>query len=378
MQILISGAGLAGLALALNLGSRDHEVTVVERASHFRVNGSPIDIRGDAISITGDMGLLTQVLEHRVRMTDQIVWVNSDGEEVAGSPEPEFTDSGDDIEIPREDLAHILADALPPSVSIRFLDSIDALADDGDGVDVRFASGRGERFDLVLGADGLHSVVRRLVFGPERDYLRHLGLYVALTDLPGEAWLGQHSPMYNFPGHLAGIGRFNNKSVGVFMFRSGLIDYDYDYHDPGAGQKILADAFAGHTAWRIPELLDAALADSELYFDSVSQIHMPSWHKGRIALVGDAAHCASLLSGRGTSLAFTGAYFLAEELTRSGGDHAAAFQRYHDRQRSYVTFGQNSAGFGADLLVPTTWEAITARNKSLQGMIQHKEERPLS
>jgi 2-polyprenyl-6-methoxyphenol hydroxylase-like FAD-dependent oxidoreductase len=365
MNVLISGAGMAGLALALNLGARGHQVTMVERASHFRVNGSPIDIRGDAISITGEMGLLAQVREQRVRMTEEIVWVNSDGAAVASSPAEEFTDSSDDIEIAREDLARILSGALPPGVTIRFLDSIDALADDGDGVDVRFASGSGERFDLVLGADGLHSAVRRLAFGPERDYLRHLGLYVALFDVPGEGQPdGRSSPMYNFPGHLAGIGRYRDKALGVFMFRSGLVDYDY--HDPGAGKKVVAGEYAGHTSWKVPELLDAALADSELYFDSVSQIHMPTWHRGRIALVGDAAHCATLLSGRGTSLALTGAYFLAEELARSGGDPAAAFQRYEARQRPYVTFAQDSAHPNGDILVPATWEAITARNQSLQ------------
>jgi 2-polyprenyl-6-methoxyphenol hydroxylase-like FAD-dependent oxidoreductase len=364
MHILISGAGMAGLALALALGTRGHQVTVVERASHLRVNGSPIDIRGDAIPITGEMGLLTQVLDQRVSLTEEIVWVNSDGATVARSPAEEFSDSSDDIEIAREDLARILSGALPPSATIRFQESIDALTDDGDGVDVRFASGNRERFGLVLGADGQHSLVRRLVFGPERDYLRHLGLYVALFDLPRESQPVRRSPMYSFPGHLAGIGRYRDKALGIFMFRSGLIDYDY--HDLGAAKKIIAAEYADNTSWKIPELLDAALADSELYFDSVSQIHMPAWHKGRIALVGDAAHCATLLSGRGTSLALTGAYFLAEELERAGGDHATAFQQYEARQRPYVQFAQDSAHPNGDILVPASWEAITERNQGFQ------------
>ncbi|MFJ4626629.1 hypothetical protein [Streptomyces sp. NPDC088847] len=171
------------------------------------------------------------------------MFVHADGSVAARLPVEEMSDSGDDIEIAREDLVHTLAVALPASADIIFGDSVDALTDDGHGVDVHFVSGRAERLDLVLGADGLHSVTRRLTFGPERDYLRHLGLYVALAEARA--------------------------------------------------------AFAGHTEWKIPQLLDAVRADPDFYFDSVSLIHMPTWQRGRIALVGDAAHCAALLP-RGT------------------------------------------------------------------------------
>ncbi|MCX4598028.1 monooxygenase (plasmid) [Streptomyces sp. NBC_01340] len=217
-----------------------------------------------------------------------------------------------------------------------------------------------------MGADGLHSVTRRLAFGPERDYLRHFGLYVALTDLPTEARADRTSPLYNYPGHLASIARYKNKAFGVFLFRSGLLDYDY--RDLDAQKKILLDAFAGHTEWKIPQLLDAVRADPEFYFDSVSQIHMPTWYRGRIALIGDAAHCAALLSGRGTSLALGGAHFLAEELEDAGGDHTVAFERYEQRQRPYVEFAQNSVTDGGELIVPSTQEAIDARNARLQAI----------
>lgn len=363
MNILISGAGVAGLSAALDLTSRGHRVTVVEYASHFRVNGSPIDIRGDALEIADTMGLLTRIRESRVRTTELGRFVNSDGATVARVPVEEMSDSGGDIEIAREDLAHILVDVLPSTTTIRFRDSVDSLADDGDGVDVHFISGRTERFDLVLGADGLHSVVRRLTFGPERDYLRHLGLYIGLADLPGGAQPDRLNSVYNFPDHMVAIARYKDTAFTSFIFRSGLIDYDY--HDIDVQKKILIDAFADHTEWKIPQLLDAVRADPELYFDSVSQIHMPTWHRGRIALVGDAAHCAALLSGRGTSLALTGAHFLAEELERSGGDHTVAFERYAARQRPYVEFAQNSVSEGGDLIVPPTWEAINARNERL-------------
>ena len=365
MNILVSGAGLAGLSLALDLGRHGHHVTVVERANHFRVNGSPIDVRGDAIDIADRMGLLGKIEENRVSATELSVFVDADGREIGRMPVNEFDDSDHDLEIAREDLARIMIDALPPSTTIRLREHIESLADDGAGVDVRFASGGTGRFDLVLGADGQHSAVRRLAFGPEQDYLLHLGLYVALAELPGEEMAERLNPVYNFPGHMATIWRYKNKALAGFAFRSDLVDYDH--HDLDAQKKILIDAFAGHTEWKIPQLLDAASADPEFYFDSVSQIRMPSWHRGRIALVGDAAACATLLSGRGTSLALTGAWFLAEELDRAGDDHTVAFQRYETRQRPYVDFAQNSVGDTSELLVPTSWESIDARTRRITG-----------
>lgn len=366
MNVLVSGAGVAGLALAVNLSARGHQVTVVERSSHFRVNGSPIDIRGDSLQITEKMGLLGQIKDNRVRMSELSQFVDSNGDTIASFPADEASDSPDDVEIAREDLANILAAALPSEVTVRFLDSLDSIADDGAGVDVHFVSGLAERYDLVFGADGQHSGVRRLAFGPESDYLRHLGLYVALADLPEQARPDRMNPMYNYPGHLGGIARYKDKALAVLMFRSALLDYDY--HDLGAQKKILTDAFAGHTEWKLPELLDAARRDPELYFDSVSQIHMDTWHKGRVALVGDAAHCAALLSGRGTSLALTGAYFVAEELGKSGGDHTSAFENYETRQRPYVTFAQASVGTGGATMVPETQEDLDARNERVRAM----------
>ncbi|WP_369191889.1 FAD-dependent monooxygenase [Streptomyces sp. R08] len=366
MNILISGGGVAGLATALELGTRGHQVTLVERAARLRVTGAPIDVRGDAIGFADAMGVLPKLRELRIRMAEQGVFVHADGSVAARLPVEEMSDSGDDIEIAREDLVHTLAAALPSSADIVFGDSVDALTDDGGGVDVHFASGRAERFDLVLGADGLHSVTRRLTFGPERDYLRHLGLYVALADLPAEARADRTNPLYNYPGHLASIARYRNKAFAVFLFRSELLDYDY--RDLDAQKKLLLDAFEGHTGWKIPQLLDAVRADPDFYFDSVSQIHMPTWHRGRIALVGDAAHCAALLSGRGTSLALSGAHFLAEELDAAGGNHTVAFARYEQRQRPYVEFAQASVTDGGELIVPSTQEAIDARNARLQAV----------
>ncbi|MEU3183557.1 FAD-dependent monooxygenase [Streptomyces sp. NPDC006923] len=366
MRILISGAGMAGLSAGITLGASGHEVTLVERAHHLRTNGSPIDIRGDALDIAQQMGILDAIKARQVTMTDRAQFVDADGNVVAELPGDEVSDSADDIEIPREDLARILHDALPPSASLVFGESINELHDDGDGVDVRFISGKQDRFDIVVGADGMHSLTRRLTFGPEKDYLKHLGFYVALTELPTERSTDRANSFLNWPGHMIGITRYNDTVLGVMNFRSEWIDYDY--HDLDEQKQILIDAFGSHEEWRVPEILEAVRDDPELYFDSVSQIHMPTWSKGRVVLVGDAAHCASGLSGRGTSLAITGTWFLAQALHNHPGDLEAACQEYETAQRPYATRAQDSAGPGGDLVVPATQHDLDARNERLRRM----------
>jgi 2-polyprenyl-6-methoxyphenol hydroxylase-like FAD-dependent oxidoreductase len=363
MRVLISGAGVAGLSTAINLAATGHHVTIVERADHLRVNGSPIDIRGDAIGVADKMGLLGQILDRRIHMTEHVQFVDSNGAVVAELPQDELNDSPDDIEIPREELATILHNQLSPATELRFGESVAALQDGSGGVDVRFTSGAQDRYDLVVGADGMHSAVRRLTFGPERQFLQHLGFYVALAalpDRPTEAPVVRRNPMYNFPGHLIGIAAYNAKALAVFMFRSSWVDYDY--HDLADQQRILADAFAGHGEWKVQELIHAAQQDRELYFDSVSQIQMPTWHSGRVVLIGDAAHCASNLSGRGTSLALTGSWFLTQALRDHPADLTRALKQYECDQRPHATRSQATAAPGGDLLVPATQDQIDARN----------------
>ncbi|MFJ1459336.1 FAD-dependent monooxygenase [Nocardia sp. N2S4-5] len=364
MNILVSGAGIAGLACALEFGIRGHEVTVVESARQLRLTGTPIDIRGAALEAVDGMGLLAKIRKRRVRMSELTRFVDSRGEPVARIPMAEVNDSDDDIELLREDLVRILAQAVPDTAKIHFGESVAALTDGERGVDVRFASGRTGRYDLVIGADGQHSAVRGLVFGPEPDHLRHLGVYFALAELPGEAHTEDANSIFNVPGRMAGVFRYGGRAVTNFQFRSEPVDYDH--HDLEAQKQILVDAFAGYRSWRIPELLEAARADPDFFFTSASQIHLPSWHRGRVVLVGDAGYCPAYLSGRGTSLALTGARFLAEEFERSGDDHAVAFARYEIRQRPHVTLAQQRVERGRDRIVPATWADIAARNRALR------------
>lgn len=363
MRILVSGAGVAGLSVGVDLSSAGHDVTIVERANHLRVNGSPIDIRGDSIDVAAKMGVLDAIVDHRIDMSERVQFVDSSDRVIAELPAAEVDDSAEDVEIPREDLANILHDALPPRTPLIFGDSITGVHEDGAEVDVLFASGAHERYDLVVGADGMHSTTRRLIFGPEERFLRHLGFYVALADLPAHTGRGGVNPMFNLPGRMAGIAGYRDRALAVFTFRSPWIEYDY--RDLDAQKRILRDAFAGQREWKIPELLAAAQDDPELYFDSVSQIEMPTWHRGRVVLVGDAAHCASPLSGRGTSLALTGAWFLADGLRENPGDLQRALAQYERVQRQHVRRAQATAVPGGDTLVPATQDDIDARNRRL-------------
>ncbi|MFP5022549.1 FAD-dependent monooxygenase [Pseudonocardia phyllosphaerae] len=364
MRILVSGAGIAGLAAGIDLARAGHDVEVVERAAHLRTNGSPIDVRGAALGVARDMGILDAVHAHEITMTERTRFVDASGAAVAPLVGSEIDESSDDVEIPREDLTNILRQALPEQVELRFEESITALDDDGDRVAVTFASGRAAVYDLVVGADGAHSTVRRLVFGPEQQFTEHLGVYVAIGDAPDQATPGERTTeILNVPGLMAGVAHYHDRTLGMFEFRSGPIDYDH--HDLDAQKRILAEVFDGVEDWKIPALLRTARADPDLYFDAIAQIHMPVWHRGRVVLIGDAAHCATPMAGRGASLALLGAWYLTEELGRHD-DLTTAFEAYERRQRPHAAAAQEFALGGADLMVPATWADIEARNARLR------------
>lgn len=364
MRVLVNGAGPAGLSAGIALGLSGHDVTLVERSDRLRTGGSPIDLRGDSLTEAARLGVLDDIRAARVTMTETVRFVGPDGEVLATAPQELVSDSAEDIEIAREDLTRILAGALPANVSVVLDEHVTTLADDGDGVDVTFARGAAARFDVVVGADGVHSTTRRMVFGPERDYLRPLGYYVAFGAMPGPGDPNsRENAFYNFPDHLIGFARYHDKILGVATFRSERTDFDH--RDPDSGRRLLTEAFGGHEAWRVAEILAALTADPDLYFDTVAQIHLDSWHRGRVVLIGDAASCASGLSGRGTSLALTGASFLADALSAHPDDVGAAFAHYEHRQRPYVAHAQRSAAPGGQFLVPPTAEAIRERNERL-------------
>ncbi len=356
---LISGAGIAGSTAAYWLAKVGFEVTVVELAGEMRSSGSPVDVRGAAVEVAERMGVMARIREADTDVRDMVV-VNSRGHVLSRvNMRNTWADAGD-VELSRGELATILRDAVPDEVEFEFGNSVTALTQDADGVTAEFASGPALRFDVVIGADGAHSGVRALAFGPEDDYLRHLGVYIATLPLDGET--GTDLVMYNTPGRAVAIHPAGGHPGAAFMFRAPQIP-QFDHRDVEQHKRLLCDAYAG-AGWRVPELLDRVRAADDLYFDSVSRIQVPTWSRGRVGLVGDAASCVSLF-GDGSSLAMTGAFTLAEAL---GDDVQAGLRAYEAKHRPQRAAKENTVAYATRLLIPATSAGIAVRNVAMRVM----------
>ncbi|MEV4754754.1 FAD-dependent monooxygenase [Micromonospora sp. NPDC049559] len=366
--VLISGASIAGPALAYWLRRHGFAPTVVEVAPAPRPGGHAVDLRGAGREVVERMGLMPQV--RRARVDERgVANVDANGRWVARMPADLFGGEGivAEIEIMRGDLARILHDATADGVEYLFGDRITELEQGDAGVRVRFASGAVRTFDLVVGADGVHSGVRRLAFGPERDYVRPLGGYQAYFTVPDPGDLDNWFLMYNAPGgRVAGI-RPENGGTAKAMLSFTSPPLEYDRHDVPGQRRLLAAAFAG-VGWRVPALLDALPTAPDFFFDSICQVRVPVWSRGRVALLGDAGYCGSPLTGMGTSMALVGAYVLAGELAAAGGDHGTAFARYQEVMRDYVAQCQELPPGGLNGFAPRTQLMIWARNQSMRMM----------
>ncbi|MEU3534012.1 FAD-dependent monooxygenase [Streptomyces murinus] len=361
-RVLISGASIAGPALAHWLDHYGFEVTVVEKAPTVRGGGYAIDIRGTAREAVDRMGLLPRLRAAHVD-TQRITFIDAAGETV-GSLAPEQMTGGAaglDLEVRRGDLADALYTPLRDRVEFLFEDSIATLDDDGDAVHVVFDSGAHRSFDLVIGADGLHSNTRRLVFGPEEPFHRYLGHVFAGFTLPNEFGLMHEAAIWNEPGRSAVLYAHepSDRLHGFLTFTRETPPFEA-FRDPRAQRDLAADRFP-EQVWHLPRLVTAMREADDLFFDIVSQIHLPTWSHGRVALAGDAAHATSFLSGQGSSVALVGAYILAGELATHAG-HQEAFAAYERRLRPFAERNQALATGGGTVVTPTTREQLEARN----------------
>ncbi|HEY4110893.1 FAD-dependent monooxygenase [Puia sp.] len=347
-KILISGASIAGPALAFWLNRYGFETTIIERAPVLRPGGYAVDFRGAAMEVLKRMELLESIRRFETR-AGTITMVDAFNNKLASMPDG-FT-SGE-LEILRGDLARVLFEVTQYDTEYIFNDSITKMREDEEGVEVEFFRGAPQRFDLVIGADGLHSNVRRIAFGEESQFVRDLGLYVAVFTIPNFMNLGMNGLYYGEVGRRVGIfgAKKGTAAMASFFFASDPLTYDR--RDTMAQKEILRKRFKD-MGWQVPRLLHLMDSAPDLYFDSVSQVMMDRWSKGRVALTGDAAHCASPASGMGTSLAVIGAYVLAGEFKRANGDHVAAFDRYEAAMRGIVHRSQKMAN-GASWFVPNS------------------------
>ncbi|WP_399894620.1 FAD-dependent monooxygenase [Streptomyces sp. BBFR51] len=365
-RVLISGASIAGPALAHWLDRYGFEVTVVEKAAAVRGGGYAIDIRGTAREAVDRMGLLPRLSKAHVD-SRRITFVGAAGETV-GTLQPEQLTGGEaglDLEVRRGDLADALYTPLRDRVEFLFNDSIATLDDTGDAVHVVFDSGIRRTFDLVVGADGLHSNTRRLVFGPEEPFHLYLGYVFAGFTLPNEFGLAHEAAIWNDPGRSAVLYAHepSDRVHGFLTFTRDTPPLDA-FRDPRAQRDLVAARFP-EQVWHVPRLVEGMREADDLFFDVVSQIHMRTWSHGRVVLAGDAAHATSFISGQGSSVALVGAYVLAGELA-THADHTEAFAAYERRIRPFAERNQALATSGGPAVTPATREDLEARNALLR------------
>ena len=361
-KVLISGASIAGLSTAFWMNKLGYKVTVVEIAKQPRTTGAAIDIRGTTVDVIKRMGIFEQLKLNRLSV-EKVEFKNAD-DTTAGSillhnNREELPD--DDIEIERDKFIGILFDGLKTDVEFILNNSIAALNETNDAIQVTFKSGLQLSFDLVFGCDGIHSAVRKIWFGHEAEYSHFLGAYFSITIVDKLLVKQKTMQAYNVPGKGIMLNAYNNKTDIIFCFHSEK-EIDYDYHDTAQQRRIILEQFAGQS-WRTAELLEEVQHASNFYFDKFCQIKMPTWTKGRVALVGDAGYCASPAAGMGASLSISGAGALADALRKHNGDFELAFQDYNKDLRPFIEEVQATAELNVqENFIPRTEEAIHKRN----------------
>ncbi|QMT59641.1 MULTISPECIES: FAD-dependent monooxygenase [unclassified Legionella] len=337
MRVLISGAGVAGLTVAYWLRRYGFTTTIVERANSLLTGGYKIDVRGSALHVLRRMGIYETIANASTDMQGALL-VDKNGKVIQQMSGDEFGHRvGDDVEIIRGVLCQILMDQVHGAEFI-FGDSIEGISQNSDRVEVKFQSTKVREFDLVIGADGLHSNVRQIVFGDESLFSQHLGLYLCVFTVPNYLNLDRMEMQYSELGRVASVWSASGEpqAKACFGFTTPL---PIDLRDVEQQQQIVKRVYEG-IGWEIPKFLQMMPNSPDFYFDTAAQIHMDHWSQGRVILLGDAAYCASPMSGQGTSLAIIGAYVLAGELASANANHKIAFKEYEQQMRPFVRLNQ--------------------------------------
>ncbi|MCT9929622.1 FAD-dependent monooxygenase [Planotetraspora sp. A-T 1434] len=354
-NILISGASIAGPALAYWLHQYGFDVTVVERAETLREGGQAVDFRGEAhLTMLKRMGILDDIKRHRTP-PGPLILLDAHGAEQVRLP-ASFT--GGEVEIARGDLSRLLYERTRDRVEYIFGDSIASMVETATGVDVAFEHGAPRSFDLVVGADGLHSNVRRLAFGDESQYVKSSGYYVALFSAPNHLGLHAESMLYSEPGRgMLVYGTRDGEANAMCVFAAEPLDYHR--RDVATQKRIVAEAFAG-MGWESAKLVAALPGAREFYFDTIGLVQMDHYTKGRVALLGDAGYGATT-GGMGAGMAMISSYVLAGELAAAGGDHSVAFPQYEQQIRGYAKACQRVAAGVGPFFAPSTAKKIQRR-----------------
>lgn len=365
LKVLVSGASFSGLATAFWMNRLGYTVTVVEIGKGLKTGGSPVDIKEGTVDIVKRMGLLDRIQASSLK-AKAIDFLDVEGVKIARMP-PQAGDAQEpnpEYEIERDTLLHMMFEEVKGDVEFIFDDSIARVDESADEIAVTFKSGTQRSFSLLFGCDGNHSSVRRMCFGEESAYSYFLQNYFSITIVDKLLTEEDTAQMYNVPGKVVMLNAYNNKTDIIFCFYSEK-EIPYSYRDQEEQRDIILQQFSGE-GWRTQELLEEWSLSRDFYFDKMCQIRMPSWTKGRVALVGDAGYCASPAAGMGGSLAIVGATALADAFQKHPGNFEAAFQEYNDSLRPFVEDVQAQAvSFGLEMFVPKTEEALQRRNAQL-------------